>query len=613
MNNYGSIYSNLKIQNNDISNLKLAYNNKNKSPKSNFDVLSNFGSSKFVLDSSLNKYYKMHLLKQAQIQHEQKLYELIEQLDDPKSFNNLRVQYLKEKALLQNIHNLKKEKKTIIYSSNCINLHNYEEKLNTTYKLSAPENNFMSSLMHFLGNRPKKVFKPKINKKLIALSQGRHGKFRKKREIRKNESKTISNSNTINNTLNNYNCYSNNNINKPHFKNIFKQSLENNNTNSNTNNNTSNNINDLGNKKDKNYSNKNNINKRMSLNYNNYYRQYHSQNNIRKKSVNLELNHLKNNRNLFDKTNSTNFGITTYNNFTNSNYPNDTLYSIYNKTDNLISNSESQNNNSITEENNLVNNNNINHYKQLNKSKFNSQTSLFSMNNRSKNSNAKNISSKDYMNIFNSKKKNDLGILLLNLKKQDKTTIKNKLIKVYKNTMHEFLQKIKDEEKDLHSNSNKLSSLLFKFKKYGKFEEIKNKSNLEGKESNIKYKTMTNFYQTLPNRKSTSSIDFKKGSINNIIEDIMLKNEQEKNSKTLTFYPSWGKSKYSIPYINKIVYGAENSIDTFEQLQKDLFFETKGLMRKANIINKRLGKKIYSVKGRDILDKFKKNNNKEEI
>ena len=614
MNNYENLYinKNIKDNDNDITNFKSPKNDKNKkiSPKLDFGVLSNFVSSKFVCDSSLNKYYKKHLQKQAQIQQEQKLYELIEQIDDSKSFNNLRVQYLKEKALLQKIDNKKKENKTLIYSSNSINLHNYDERLNTTYKLSGPDYNFMSSLMHYLGNRQKKVIKPKINKKIIALSEGRYGKSLKKKDIKNNESKTVSNSNTINNTLSNYYYFSNNNIKKSHFKNIFKQSLEDNNINNSINN--SNNINCLGNNKDKNYSNKNNINKRLTMTYDNYYRQFHGQNNIRKKSVNLELNYLKNNRNLFGKTNCTNFGITTYNYFTNNNYPNNTLYSNHNKTDNLISNSESQNNNSIIEENNLTNINNKNHYIQHNNSKLNSQSSFFSLNNKSRNSTAKNISIKDNIYNFNTKKNNDLG-KLFNLKKQNKATIKTKLIKVYKNTMHEFLQKIKDEEKSLYSNSHKLSSLLFKFKKYGKFEEIKNKSNLEGKKSNIKYKTMTNFNHFLPNKKSSTSINFKKANINNIIKDIILKAENEKDEKILTFYPSWGKSKYSIPYINKKVYGTENSIDTFEQLQKDLFFETKGFMRKANIINKHFGKIIYSVKGKDILDKFKKNKNKKDI
>jgi hypothetical protein len=199
----------------------------------------------------------------------------------------------------------------------------------------------------------------------------------------------------------------------------------------------------------------------------------------------------------------------------------------------------------------------------------------------------------------------DLSILL-NLKKHDKIALKDKLTKIYKKTMKEFLQKIKDEEKDLHSNSIKLSELLYKFRKCESFEQIKNKNidTIKKKESsNMPRKS--NF--SLQSKKAKKEINSKFTEKKSILESEIFFNEKEKgrNLKTLTFYPSWGKSKYSIPYINKIVYGKENSIDTFEQLQKDLFFETKNEMRKAKFVNKRLGKKVLSVKGKDILNKFK--------
>ena len=88
-----------------------------------------------------------------------------------------------------------------------------------------------------------------------------------------------------------------------------------------------------------------------------------------------------------------------------------------------------------------------------------------------------------------------------------------------------------------------------------------------------------------------------------------LKNEKVNNIMAKTFYPSLGKSKFSIPYINKIVYGEENSMDVFEQLQKDLFFEVKNEIRKSNIINKKKGKKGISINGKEILNKFRNNNN----
>ena len=633
MNLNENIYSKKNILNNEET--ALSSKRSNNSQKVKIDILPTFGNSKFVTDTSLNKHYRKYIQKQAEIQNEQKIYELIEQLDDPKVFKNLKEEFLREKSLLQNLHNKKIEDKRIIYNPNYINLHNCEEKLNSIYKLSAPDLNFMSSLMHYLGNRPKKIIKHKVNQKLIALSHNRLGYLRKKKEIHKKEQKeesnTNSNTNSKNNTIYYYKYQSNNKINNPYII-TLKESIDNNSkSNSNYNNN-------LGNKKEKyncnNYNaNNNNV---MTMSSEDFYKQYHSQNNVKEKSINLDTNNQGTKQNIYGKTLSTNFGLTRYNNFYNkNNNPNETIYSNYNntRTENFMSNSESQNNNSITEENNNINNHNFQYNKRKN-SKFNSQSSLFSLNNKSHNR-SRRISSKDSENKIKLKKnkldskkfpkknseENDIKInsnlfkdlddnkdlsILLNLKKHDKIALKDKLTKIYKNTMKEFLQKIKDEEKDLHSNSTKLSELLYKFKKCENFEEIKNKNidKIKKKESSI-IPTKSNY--SLPSKKTTKEINFKYTEKRSILESEMFFNEKEKgrNLKTLTFYPSWGKSKYSIPYINKIVYGKENSIDTFEQLQKDLFFETKNEMRKAKFVNKRLGKKVISVKGKDILNKFK--------
>lgn len=626
-------YSKKNILNNEEA--ALSSKRSNNSQKVKIDIPPTFGNSKFVTDTSLNKHYRKYIQKQAEIQNEQKIYELIEQMDDPKVFKSLKEEFLREKALLQNLHNKKFENKRIIYNPNFINLHNCEEKLNSIYKLSAPDLNFMSSFMHYLGNRPKKVIKHKVNQKLVALSHNKLGYLKKKKEMQqkeqKEESNTNSNPNSKNNTIYYYKYHSSNKINNPYSCESYDNNSKSN----------SNYMNNLGNIKEKyNYNNYNtNNNNAMTMSSEDFYKQYHSQNNLRKKSINLETNNQGNKQNIFGKTLSTNFGLTRYNNFSNKNNPNETIYSNYNntKTENFMSNSESQNNNSINEENIYINNNVSNHNFQYNKrqnSKFNSQSSLFSLNNKSHNR-SRRISSKDSENKINLKKnkldsnkfpkrnteENDLKInsilfkdlddnkdlsILLNLKKHDKIALKDKLIKIYKNTMKEFLQKIKDEEKDLHSNSTKLSALLYKFKKCEKFEEIKNRNldKINKKESSV---IPNKTYYTLPNKKIIKEINAKFPGKKSILESEMYFNEKEKgrNKKTLTFYPSWGKSKYNIPYINKIVYGKENSIDTFEQLQKDLFFETKNEMRKAKFVNKRLGKKVISVKGKDILNKFK--------
>ena len=187
--------------------------------------------------------------------------------------------------------------------------------------------------------------------------------------------------------------------------------------------------------------------------------------------------------------------------------------------------------------------------------------------------------------------------LLSNVKKKDKRTIQNKLIKKYKNTMNDFLQKIKEEEKDLNNNSNKLTTLLYKFKKKGNFETIRAQKNIkkQKRDSNA-----TNLNQSLQKRKSTATINTKQDEGN-----------LEKKKMAQTLYPSWGKSKFSIPYINKMVYGEENTMDAFEKLQRDLFCEVKNEIRKSNFINKKKGNKTISINGKEILKKFKNKNKKE--
>ena len=580
-------------------------------PIKSLDILSKIGNTKIISDTSLNKYYKKYIQKQAYIQHEQKLYDLIEKLDDTKTFNSLKLEYLKEKELLQNIHSKKKENnKRVIYASNYVNLNNCEEKINAIYKLSTQDLNFMTSLMHFLGHRPKKVYKPKINKKLEALSQGKIGLLLKKKQLNKQESK---------NTIYNYNYHNNDNILKknPYLKMFLNDQFDNN-------------------KKGKTISN-NNILSKTNEDFN---KQYRSNTNLRKKSISYEVNNKTGCKRFMGKTKSTNFGMTGYNYFINQTTPNDTVYSNYNnyaRNENLINNSESQNSNL---EDNLTNNNIYNNlpYNRT-KSKFNSQTSIFSLNNkshsRSKNSTAKKIS-KDISNNFNSKKnvlenvinqkfstkisddsdKNKIlnkesdendDFSIINLKKSDKRTIKNKLVKIYKKTMNEFLQKIKDEEKDLYDNSSKLSTLLYKFKK-NDFEKFRNKN----KNIKIKKKKINNNFNSALQKKRSSITTWNlKQTDRNYFDNLTCKTEKGNNIMANTFYPSWGKSKYNIPSINRIVYGEENSLDPFEQLQKDLFFEVKNEIRKANINNKKKGKKGISLNGKEILNRFKNDNSSE--
>ena len=60
-----------------------------------------------------------------------------------------------------------------------------------------------------------------------------------------------------------------------------------------------------------------------------------------------------------------------------------------------------------------------------------------------------------------------------------------------------------------------------------------------------------------------------------------------------------------------MVYGEENIMDAFEELQRDLFCEVKNEIRKSNFINKKKGNKTISINGKEILKKFKNKNKKE--
>ena len=574
------------------------------------DILSKFGNLKFLSDISLNKYYKKYIQNQAHIQNQQKIYDLIEKLDDTKAFNSLKSEYLKEKLILQNIHNnKKKENKRVVYTTNFINLNNYREKLNSLYRLATQDLNFMTSLMHYLSNRPKKIFKPKVNKKLEALSRTKFGSPSRKKEISKQESK--------NNTLYNKNPFSNETMIKqnPYLKYLLGEQNKDNNS-----------INSFGNKKEK-----QNINIMSKTNEN--FNHFKSNNNIRRKSIGFDLKKRGYTQRFVNKTKSSNLGLNSYKYFINNTNPNETKYSYYNNL--KIDNSSSQNDNSNGEEkysSNNVYNNNLPFNRT--KSKFNSQTSLFSLNiNKSRRvskSSALTKINKETATTFNTKQtqnnlenfinkkqsikdekkfmnleteqnnEDDISILLnLKAKIKDKRTIKNRLVKIYKNTMNEFLQKIKDEEKDLHNNSNKIASLIYKFRKNGSFDDNINKR--KSKQKNTKKKTLSFSIQ----KRNTTSSNLTKIEKNNTIEN--LKTDKINNIMSKTFYPSWGKSKYSIPYINKIVYGAENTIDPFEQLQKDLFYEVKNEIRKANNINRKKGKKDIFLNGKEILNKFKKN------
>ena len=127
--------------------------NKGKSIKLAYDILSNIDKAKFI-DSSINKFYTKYLQKQSFIQHEQKIYDILEKADEPKIFNNLRANYIREKEELKNTNFLQNNNRKVTDIASFVNLRNCKKKLYSVYKLSADDLSFMASFMYHLGHRP---------------------------------------------------------------------------------------------------------------------------------------------------------------------------------------------------------------------------------------------------------------------------------------------------------------------------------------------------------------------------------------------------------------------------------------------------------------------------
>ena len=99
----------------------------------------------------------------------------------------------------------------------------------------------------------------------------------------------------------------------------------------------------------------------------------------------------------------------------------------------------------------------------------------------------------------------------------------------------------------------------------------------------------------------------------NRIQENLIDKKTGKRKMGKTFYNGAEKSRYRIPYINKVVYGENNLYDPFEKLQKDLFFEVKNQLKNAELINKKKKKKVVSVVGIDILRKLIREDSDDEM
>ena len=552
----------------------------NKNPlKIDFDILSNMNKAQFI-DSSINKFYTKYLQEQAIIQHDQKIYELIEKSNEPKIFNSLRANFIKEQNELKNMNNIIKTRNKVTDNISSVNLSNCNKKLYSIYKLSGEDLGFMTSFMHHLGNRPQKVYKPKVNKKIEALSMGKLGNFLKNKDKDKNER------------------------NKKYSLKALLKKLEN--ENSSNNNNINNNINQIEenkiihseSKKDiKNFINNTNNN-------NDYLKVITNKQFLKKKTMNMNTKNIK----LFRNERINNINVNT--NYSSKKYVNNNFnikkYSVnYNELyQKYVSKSKEESLNEESKEEKKPEINNFKNY-YLKTSKFNKITTTSdTINNINTIPNIRD-------SIINKEKENKLNIVNINIEdslsndtnekktERDNNTDsfvnnknnneeKNKILKMYKTSMNEFLQKVKQEGNILNKTSHKLSSLLYKLKKEN-FETFQNERN-KTKNQILNQKN----YKTTYNQ-------------NNIEEKL------GKKKLGKTFYKRIEKSRFRIPYINKIVYGENNFYDTFEKLQKELYTEVKSQIKHTENINKKKKKKVVNVVGVDILNKLIREDSDDEL
>ena len=550
---------------------KSSKKNKQSQIKIDFDILSNMEKSKFI-DSSINKFYTKYLQKQAFIQHEQKIYEILEKNDEPKIFNSLRLNYLKEKEDLKNMGSKQNNNRKVTDIISFVNLNNCKKKLYSLYKLSADDLAFMTSFMDHLGHRQKKIYKPKVNKKLDALSKGKLGNFLKtkgKNEKNKNNKRVIF-SNIISN-----NKHDEENHNKNYLKVLLKKlsndSIKNNKSV------------EESKPKDENLNSENNSEYPHGDTNNKFF--------MKKNTMNLNSNKMK----IFRNSEANNLNLN-YNNskLVDENYKKYSMkynniflrFKSKSKNDSSDENKDSQNfetNENIlnrkttTKFNNILNRpSNVSTITNFRDSIINKINSDLKNTNNNKEEIKINIED-SFSNSNDKNNKKESNNSLMNSKQINNNEEKVKILKLYKTSRNEFLQKVKQEGNILNKTGTRLFSLLYK---------LKNEN-----------------FETFQNERNKKKILLEKNAKTlHTQENINTNRERKKLSKT--YYPGFEKSRFRIPYINKVVYGENNQYDTFEELQKELFHEVKYQIRKAEIAKKRNKKKVSSIVGREILEKL---------
>ena len=523
-----------------------------------------YGDNKIIsMDSYLNKHYISQMKKQDYIRQEKKILEIIEKLDNKKAFNVLKDDYLKERLKISRGYYLNQKNNKKEYYTNLVNIENYKEKLLTQNKSNNSEGDFLVSLMNFLECKPKKVIIRKKDKKLELLSKYKSFSQRKKQQENIKEKRPVKR-NSLQILLRLESLYST--------------------------------------ERDNNY-----------LKYFNTTQNNKSNNNIAQNN-NLNDYDIKKSKTIFNKTNSTTFGLTNYNNFYHpkkslknndecdvkkNSFNNTKIEEIKNDKDNSFKNSNNELNNLKIRDSigNKLYDNRKKSTKKTIKIDSSSKQNTFKINQNNKNNifnrnekfmnyrrkNKKSYSSKfwkDYiknkfLNISKDEEDNPEDLKMIDLK-----IINEKLNRKHVKIMKQFLDKIKDEEKSIKEYSNKLSNSIYLIKKMNQ----KNLTEINFKERNKSETNSKKAYHTEINESKK-----KKNYKMNHHSEIKIGN-----------YDFLGKSKYSIPRVNKILFGStENSKDNFDILQLNLQNEVKRQIQKRE-----LSKKI-KLNGRDIIDKLK--------
>ena len=515
-----------------------------------------FGDNRIVLmDSRLNKHYITQMKEQDYIRQEKKILDIIEKIDNKKAFKVLKDDYLKEKLKISKGYYLMQKDNKKDYFTNYFNLENYKDKLLFENKSNNSDREFMTSLMNFLGCRPKKILIKKKNNNIELLS-----KFKNFAQRKKQAEKLL-------------------NL-KPRKKSSLKLLLQ--------------------------YDNINNINALNNLGRNNNYTNYFNTTNIDNKKYNI-------NNNVFNRTTSTNFRQTNYNNFfypkgnSNINDESDNFNNENNKNYNYFNNlkiEEIKRDNSLQNSLNdsyFMNDNlgvdNIKKYETTKKVKSITDKKKLSKKQKSINSKKineiinyterKRINSYKYNNTNSYNNNNKKKIKFLNLSKdEDKEELKmidlkiinEKLNEKYGKIMKKFLERIRYEEKNINDNSKKLYNSIYLIQKinHKNIFEKKNKKSKKN-ESNIKKGNLT---ERNENKKKNYKLKFDEINFGN--------------------YYILGKSKYSVPKVNEIIFGSnENTKDDFANLQINLLHEVKKQFQKKGFSKK------LRINGKDIIEKLK--------